>query len=183
MKRFKILSALASLILTSCSANARGSRNDIMGSLFNSDKSNFQSQNVSRNSNSLSNSLTGAPVYDKIDIDLTTMSSTMVYSSVLNMLENPNSYIGKVVKMSGPFRPFYDEYDESLVYPAIVIQDATACCASGFEFLLYGVPLCTKYGGDGYPNYEEEATIIGRFNTYLEGHNLYVHLVDSIWVK
>ena len=179
----KIIPLLALLILTSCSANRHGNNNNnIMGSLFNSGKSNSESQLVSRSSGQAS-SLNATPVYDKIDIDLTSMSSTMVYSSVLNMLENPGSYIGKVVKMSGPFKPFYDETDETLVYPAIVIQDATACCASGFEFLLYGVPLCTKNGGDGYPNYEEEATIIGRFETYLEYGSMYVHLVDSIWVK
>lgn len=45
---------------------------------------------------------TGAPA-DGVDIDLTAMSGTMVYSEVLNMQKTPEAYEGKVVKMSGPF--------------------------------------------------------------------------------
>ena len=181
MKKLKMLPILTLLVLTSCSSNGHGNKGNLFDSLF----SNNNSQNVAQSSNSnyYFDSVTNKPVYTKIDIDLTTMNSTMVYSQVYNMLNESSSYIGKIVKMAGPFKPFYDEYDTSLVYPAIVIQDATACCATGVEFLLYGVPLCTRYGGDGYPNYEEEATIVGRFETYLEGSSMFVHLVDSIWVK
>ena len=183
MKKLKALSLLTLLVITSCAANGRGSKGNIMDSLFNSNKSSNQSQIVTSNSNASINSISGEPVYDKIDIDLTKMNSTMVYSQVLNMLENPSTYLGKIVKMSGPFRPYYNENDESMVYPAIVIPDATACCASGLEFLLYGVPLCTKNGGAGYPNLEEEATIVGKFAKYYEYGYLYVHLVDAIWLK
>ena len=87
-----------------------------------------------------------------------------------------------IIKMAGPFRPF-DSTSPNCCYPAIVVQDATACCASGIEFLLYGVPLCSKEGGNGYPLYNEEATIVGRFETYLEGTYMYTHLVDAIWLK
>ena len=38
-------------------------------------------------------------------------------------------------------------------------------------------------GGNGYPLYEEEATIVGRFETYLEGSSMYIHLVDAIWLE
>ena len=38
-------------------------------------------------------------------------------------------------------------------------------------------------GGNGYPILNEEATVIGRFETYLEGTSLYVHLVDAVWLK
>ena len=123
-----------------------------------------------------------APTYDRVDVDLTEMNSTMVYAQVLNMLENPGSYVGKIVKMSGPFVPF-ESTDPSTCYPAILISDATACCASGIEFILYGVPLCSMSGGNGYPLYQEEATIVGRFETYLEDASLYIHLVDAIWLK
>ena len=123
-----------------------------------------------------------APIYDKVDVDLTKMNSTMVYAQVLNMLDDPGSYIGKIVKMSGPFIPF-ESTDPSTCYPAILISDATACCASGIEFILYGVPLCSMSGGNGYPLYQEEATIVGRFETYLEDASLYIHLVDAIWLK
>ena len=39
---------------------------------------------------------------DGIDVDLIAMSSTMVYSEVLNMQQTPDEYIGKIVKMKGP---------------------------------------------------------------------------------
>lgn len=38
-----------------------------------------------------------------IDVDLTALSSTMVYSEVYNIITNPEDYIGKTVKMHGQF--------------------------------------------------------------------------------
>ena len=42
------------------------------------------------------------PSAGKVDVDLTVLSSTMVYSEVYNMLLfTPDSYLGKTVKMMG----------------------------------------------------------------------------------
>ena len=38
-------------------------------------------------------------------------------------------------------------------------------------------------GGNGYPLYHEDATIVGTFERYYEGSTLYVHLVDALWLK
>ncbi len=38
-----------------------------------------------------------------VDIDLTKLSSTMVYSEVANMLTTPDDYTGKSVRMNGTF--------------------------------------------------------------------------------
>ncbi len=38
-----------------------------------------------------------------IDVDLTTLSGTMVYSEVFNMIANPEDYVGKTIKMQGQF--------------------------------------------------------------------------------
>ena len=122
------------------------------------------------------------PIYDNVDVDLTSMNATMVYAEVFNMMNNPGDYLDKIVKVSGPFVPF-GSTSPDYCYPAILIKDATACCANGLEFLLYGTPRCSMEGGNGYPLYNEEATIVGRFTTYLEGNYLYVHLVDAIWLK
>lgn len=183
---------LGALVLTSCLSNSHaGNRINPISSLFmNADKSLNSSSEVSsieNSNNDSSNSVDNLssidfPKYDSIDIDLTTMTSTMVYSQVNNMLNYPTEYIGKIVKIEGPFLPF-DSNDPDYCYPAILIRDATACCASGMEFLLYGVPRCSKAGGNGYPLYNEEATIVGRFETYIEGSYMYVHLVDSIWLE
>ena len=124
----------------------------------------------------------GKPTYEQIDYDLTKMNANMVYATVLNIMENTSAYIGKVIKARGPFRPF-DGLNPDYCYPAIVIQDATACCASGLEFLLYDVPRCSRNGGNGYPELEEEVTIVGRLETYLDYYTMYIRLGDAIWLK
>ena len=43
-----------------------------------------------------------------IDVDLTALSSTMVYAEVYNMITAPEQYRGKVVKMEGLFAPEAD---------------------------------------------------------------------------
>jgi len=45
-----------------------------------------------------------------VDLDLTALSSTIVYSEVYNMMVTPEKYIGKTVKMSGAFSSYYDEH-------------------------------------------------------------------------
>lgn len=185
---------LTALLLTGCSSNGlhAGSRFNLISSLFENaersqesvhDESSIATNESDDNSSeTIVSSSLDYPKYETIDIDLTTMNATMVYSEVNNMLSAPSSYVGKIVKMEGPFVPF-DSTNPDYCYPAIIIRDATACCASGIEFLLYGVPRCSKAGGNGYPLYNEEATIIGRFETYLEGTDMYVHLVDAIWLE
>ena len=184
---------LSAILITSCFSNAHNnSRVNLISSLFeNAENSTFSSSEIEKtsvepeiSSNPISSSTSEVyyPKYETIDIDLTTMNATMVYSQVNNMITTPTEYVGKIVKMEGPFVPF-DSTNPDYCYPAILIRDATACCASGIEFLLYGVPRCSKAGGNGYPLYNEEATIVGRFETYLEGQYMYIHLVDAIWLE
>ena len=181
---------LSILLLTSCSTNGGhvGSRFNLISSIFEAAERSQESaqDEPSREPNSSGNITSSNtldyPKYDTIDVDLTTMNATMVYSQVNDMLTEPSSYVNKIIKIEGPFVPF-DSTNPNYCYPAIIVRDATACCASGIEFLLYGVPRCSKEGGNGYPLYNEEATIVGRFETYLEGSSMYVHLVDAIWLE
>ncbi len=48
---------------------------------------------------------------DGVDVDLTRLSSTMVYSEVYNMMYAPDDYIGKTIKMTGQF-VYYEDYPE-----------------------------------------------------------------------
>lgn len=109
-----------------------------------------------------------------VDVDLTALSSTMVYSEVYNMLVAPDDYIGKVVKMRGQFVAYSNE-DQSMYYPAVIIADATACCSQGLEFLLEGNPPYPE----GYPELETEITVVGTFETYLEDGNTYCRLQNA----
>lgn len=109
-----------------------------------------------------------------IDVDLTTMSTTMIYSEVYNMLCEPENYEGKIIKMDGTFSVFYDEGMGNTYYSCI-IQDATACCSQGLEFVLkdsYSYP-------EDYPKEGGEITVAGVFETYMEGEDMYCRLRDA----
>jgi len=111
--------------------------------------------------------------YDTIDVDLTSISSTMVYSEVYNMMNAANDYVGKVVKMKGQFAAY--EFTDAIYY-ACIIADATACCQQGLEFVLAGD---YAYPGD-YPAQGTEVTVTGVFELYKEGDTTYCHLTDSV---
>lgn len=108
------------------------------------------------------------------DYDLTGMNSDMVYATVYQMMVNPDDYIGKTVKMSGPFYP-YTNADGTVYYPACIIEDALACCAQGMEFVVTDA----RYPDD-YPEMGTEITVIGTFETYQEDGYLYCHLIDAV---
>ena len=115
---------------------------------------------------------------DSADVDLTVLSSTMVYSEVYNMVISPEQYIGKTVKMDGFFSDYYDEATGNR-YFACVIQDAAACCAQGIEFVLtddYVYP-------DDYPEADEEICVVGVFDTYQEGDYTYCTLRNARLVE
>ena len=111
---------------------------------------------------------------DSIDVDLTKLSSTMVYSEVYNIMVSPDSYTGKTVKMNGDFA-YYEDPVSKKQYFACVIADATACCSQGLEFILTGEH---TYPED-YPEPGTEITIVGTFQTYEENGYMYCHLVDA----
>ncbi len=118
----------------------------------------------------------------KIDVDLTQLSSTMVYSEVYNMINTPEDYIGKTVKMNGAFQLYCQKMDENgqpdfsyPIYYACVIADAAACCSQGLEFVLAG----NFTYPDDYPEPGVDITVTGTFETYEEDGNLYCRLVDA----
>ena len=109
-----------------------------------------------------------------VDVDLTALSSTMVYSEVLNIMTAPETYIGKTLKMKGYFGYYHDEKTDKY-YFACMIPDATACCAQGIEFILTDDYLFP----DDYPKEGEIVTVAGEFMTYEEDGSTYFTLKDS----
>ena len=103
----------------------------------------------------------------KVDIDLTKEDSNMVYSLVSDMLENPNDYINKTVRIEGIVSS--SDYNGN-TYHFCLVQDATACCSQGFEF-------ATANGK--YPNDGKTVIIRGTFSTYTEDGMMYLNLADS----
>ena len=106
-----------------------------------------------------------------VDLDLTVLSSTMVYSEVYNIMMSPDEYIGKTIRMDGQCLSAYYEPTD-MTYYSIVIQDATVCCAQGIEYVLSD--------GQSYPADDTEATVVGRFESYDEEGTTWYHLVDAV---
>ena len=112
----------------------------------------------------------------QVDVDLTDLSSTVVYSEVYNMLYgDPESYVGKTVRMKGIFAVYEDEVNQKNYY-ACIIADATACCSQGLEFELSGQHTYP----DDYPELGTDITVTGTFQLYQEGEGLYCHLTDAV---
>lgn len=98
----------------------------------------------------------------EVDIDFTTLSSTMVFAEVSNLLYDPIPYLGKTIRMEGEFSVDHaytmdGEPDLSENYFYCIIEDALACCAQGLEFSLADAP---DYP-DGYPEPGSQITVVG----------------------
>ena len=109
-----------------------------------------------------------------VDVDLTNLTSTMVYGQVFDMLTYPEDFMGKTIRMKGAFSYYHDEQTGNYYFGCIV-KDATACCAQGFEFQLSGNPVFP----DDYPEYGQEIMVTGTFSTYIEDGCTYCTLKDA----
>lgn len=105
-----------------------------------------------------------------IDVDLSQMSTTMMYSYVTNMIEKPSEFEGKYVKAKGIHQSFTDD-TTNITYHAILIYDSSTCCSQALEFVLEDET--------NYPALDETITIEGTFGTYNEGGNTYCYLNQS----
>ena len=114
---------------------------------------------------------------DGINIDLTVLSSNIVYSEVFNMVYMPDEYIGKKVKMEGSFIRYHDDENDQ-DYFACIIKDATQCCAQGIEF----IPTDDYSYPDDFPDEGENICVIGIFEKYTEEDGYYLTLKDAILV-
>lgn len=106
-----------------------------------------------------------------IDVDMTALSSTMVYSYVFDMMVNPQTYEGMNFLVEGVYSDFYLELTEE-TYHYVVISDATACCAQGLEFIL-------DKGAGEYPAPDAEIEVKGTFKSYVELEETYYYL--QVW--
>lgn len=113
----------------------------------------------------------------EIDVDLTQLDSTMIYAQVCDMMNNSSDYLGKTIKVKGPFS--YIKEDDGREFFAVLISDATACCSQGIEFVLTGDH---KYPAD-YPAVDTEITVTGKFNTYTEEDMVYCQLTNATMEK
>lgn len=109
-----------------------------------------------------------------VDIDLSSLSSTVVYAQVYRMMYYPEEFVGKTIRMEGLYSDFLDEATGKHYY-ACIIQDATACCAQGVEF----EPVDSYSYPDDYPSDGDTVVVEGVFDVYQEGEFNYCTLRDA----
>ena len=86
------------------------------------------------------------------------------------MLNVPAEYRGKTVRMEG-LHAVYKNADSGTEYHTCIVQDATACCATGIEFRLEE--------GAEYPEGGLHIKVVGVFETYEEDGQQYATLTDA----
>ena len=115
--------------------------------------------------------------YTDIDIDMTEFGSDLIYATIYQMMTDPDSYIGKTIRIEGMYySSWYEETNQNYYY--VLIQDAMACCSQGIEFI-WGDD--THVYPDEYPSETTEVIVTGVFETYTEqgDPNLYCRLANA----
>ena len=97
-----------------------------------------------------------------VDIDLTKMSSTMIYSTVFNIVTTPANFVGKTMRMRGEYTTYPISATETI--HACLVRDAAGCCSQGIEFRLTG---------GKYPAGAGEITVVGTIDSFrLDGKEI-----------
>ena len=119
---------------------------------------------------------TTTPAPSKVNLDLTKMSATMIYSTIFDMLIMPEDYVEKIIKVKGWFETYMDTKSGELYY-AVLVPDATACCQQGLEFIWKG----NHAYPDDFPKPGQNITVTGFYKmiendgvtyTYLEANSV-----------
>lgn len=171
----KKLFCVVLIVLMLSSLSACGSKKD-KGTTDNqtANPSVSQGQPAEKKSEAAPTTSNPAQSADGIDVDLTKLSSTMVYSEVYNMIVSPDNYTGKTLKMNGAFA-YYEDPETKKQYFACIIADATACCSQGLEFILTGDH---TYPND-CPELGSEIMVTDTFEIYTESGFQYCRLKDA----
>ena len=109
-----------------------------------------------------------------VDLDLSSMSGSVVYAQVFNMMMSPEEYVGKTIRMSGSLAVEHDLVHDK-VYTSCIIQDATACCSQGIEFDWEG----DHEYPDDYPELDSEIEVSGVFSRIEDETGEYYVVTDA----
>lgn len=165
MKRYGYLALISALLLTGC-----GNTQKIDNLIAAQEQTSVPAASVPKPTVSVPDASNG-----EYDVDLTVLDSNMVYAQVYDMVFGETDYTGKSVRARGTFDYYLDPGTQQ-EYFAVLISDATACCAQGIEFVLAGD---NKYPDD-YPEIGSEIVVHGIFNTYEDASGAYVQLRDAV---
>ncbi len=115
-----------------------------------------------------------------VNIDLTQLHEYDVYTAVNTIMQDPDAYVGQIIKMTGTFDIYYDE-ESGNVYTSVFVMDETLCCAEGLTFTLASA---LTYPDD-YPEDGAQVTVVGEFEIYdrFEAYNIiYTQLKSAFFV-
>ena len=113
---------------------------------------------------------------EAVDLDLSELGSVLAYSQVVNIMESPDDYIGKTIRINGQYYVSYYEPTEKY-YHFIVIGDESLCCQAGIEFIWNG----SHAYPDDYPDEQANIGVTGTFGRYEELGTTYYHLtIDDV---
>ena len=111
---------------------------------------------------------------EKPELDLTALNETIAYSQLVNILKEPDEYLGAPIKIKGiysaPFNGFSHVYNYT-----VTIQDNTQCCAQGIEFFLRNENDLSLLPEEG-----ELVTIKGTLDLFEEGKHAYCVISDAM---
>lgn len=113
------------------------------------------------------------PHPDGVDLDLTSLSATMVFAEVASLVRSPEDYLGKTIRVQGPLAVYNANPALGIDhFYTILVQDATACCQQGLEFI---------WPEGTLPDAGTELLITGRYEAYDFGGLPSYHIVaDSV---
>ena len=110
-----------------------------------------------------------------IDVDIAGLSLLVVHGEVNKILNNPDSYAGKRIRMSGPYYHISPQ-GSSARYHFVAVEIADDCCIRGLEFIWEGGDAFP----DGYPQDWADIEVTGVYNSYEEDGMVYYYIaVDS----
>ncbi|MBQ3841717.1 MAG: hypothetical protein II820_03385 [Ruminiclostridium sp.] len=110
-------------------------------------------------------------INEPVDLDMTQMSATMIYSVIYDMMINPGDYYGKSMIVDGYFDTMYSDEFQTRYY-FVVVPDATACCVQGLEFKLPD----EKTYPDDYPEVRDDIRVRGELDCYEEAGQTYAYI-------
>lgn len=184
MKKITVLFLLAviTVTLTACgNTNTSANANQTTGNDHTGQKSNVTltidgqpapTPDTSTDTSPSSSEDAGTP-----DIDISGVGTNIIYQKALDISQNYQSYLGKIIKIKGNFKA---EQAQTRNYYYCLVADPTACCNAGFEFVLKDSNL--KYPND-YPGENAEFIVQGKLSSYKEGDNTYLELRDATLIK
>ena len=89
------------------------------------------------------------------------------------MYVEPWNYLDAVIRIRGTLDFYVKSSGQEC--SMVMVQDATACCGQGLEFVRKNDGIYSN----SCPDYGQEVVVTGRFEIYQEDGASFIHLVDA----